>query len=94
VLGAKSGGIPDAVAEGDSGLLVAPDDVPATADALVRLLGDRELARRLGEGGRRRAYGVLSWDHAARAIYEVMAASLEPETVVQDEDDSGPPSLQ
>lgn len=95
VLGAKSGGIPDAVAEGDSGLLVAPDDVQATADALVRLLGDRELAQRLGEGGRRRARGPLGWDRAARAIYEVMAASLEAETVVQDDDaDSEPPSLQ
>jgi phosphatidylinositol alpha-1,6-mannosyltransferase len=76
VLGARSGGIPDAVAEDDSGLLVAPDDVPATADALARLLGDAELALRLGEGGRRRARGALSWDRAAQAIYEAMEASL------------------
>ncbi len=77
VLGARSGGIPDAVAEGDSGLLVAPDDVEATAGALARLLGDPELAHHLGEGGRRRARGVLTWDRAARAIYETMAASLD-----------------
>jgi phosphatidylinositol alpha-1,6-mannosyltransferase len=76
VLGARSGGIPDAVAEGDSGLLVTPDDVPATADALARLLGEPELARGLGDGGRRRARGALSWDRAARAIYETMLASL------------------
>lgn len=76
VLGARSGGIPDAVAEDDSGLLVDPDDVPATADALARLLGDPELAHRLGEGGRRRARGALSWDRAARAIYEAITASL------------------
>ena len=77
VLGARSGGIPDAVAEDDSGLLVAPDDVEATADALARLLGDPELAHRLGEGGLRRARGALSWDRAARAIYETIEASLE-----------------
>lgn len=76
VVGARSGGIPDAVAEGDSGLLVAPDDIAATADALARLLGDDELAKRLGEGGRRRARGALSWDRAARAIFETMVASL------------------
>jgi len=76
VLGARSGGIPDAVAEDDSGLLVAPDDVEATADALARLLGDPELAQRLGEGGRRRAHGALSWDRAARAIYEAISISL------------------
>jgi len=76
VLGASSGGIPDAIAEGDSGLLVPPDDVDATADGLARLLGDPELARRLGEGGRRRARGAFSWDRAARAIYDTMLASL------------------
>lgn len=76
VLGARSGGIPDAVADGDSGLLVPSDDPHATADALIRLLGEPALARGLGEGGRRRARGVLSWDRAAKAIYETMHASL------------------
>ena len=60
----------------DAAVLVDPDDVPATADALARLLGDPELAHRLGEGGRRRARGALSWDRAARAIYEAITASL------------------
>jgi phosphatidylinositol alpha-1,6-mannosyltransferase len=89
VLAARSGGIPDAVAEDDSGLLVAPDDVPATADALARLLGDPELARRLGGGGLRRARGAFSWDRAARAIYETIAASLGED----DEEHGGDPRL-
>ena len=45
--------------------------------ALARLLGNPELAHRLGDGGRRRARGAFSWDRAARAIYEAMLASLE-----------------
>ncbi|MCA9656385.1 MAG: glycosyltransferase family 4 protein, partial [Myxococcales bacterium] len=76
VIGARSGGIPDAVDEDRSGLLVPPDDVEATTDALARVLGDPMLARRLGEGGRHRATAVLSWDHAARAIFELVGASL------------------
>ncbi|MCA9707894.1 MAG: glycosyltransferase family 4 protein, partial [Myxococcales bacterium] len=76
VLGARSGGIPDAVDEGTSGLLVPPDDPAATAQALARLLGDPALARHLGEGGRQRARGALGWDRAARAIFEAMQASL------------------
>jgi len=76
VVGARSGGIPDAIAHDDSGLLVPPDDPVATAHALARLLSDPGLARRLGDGGRRRARGPLSWDRAARAIHETMLASL------------------
>jgi glycosyltransferase involved in cell wall biosynthesis len=50
VVGTASGGIPDLVEHGRSGLLVAPDDAAALADALVRVLGDRVLAERLGAG--------------------------------------------
>ena len=50
VLGARAGSIPDLVEDGGSGLLVAPDDPAALADGLVRVLSDRALAERLGEG--------------------------------------------
>lgn len=76
VIGARSGGIPDAVAHERSGLLVPPDDVDATADALARVLGDPALARRLGQGGLRRATEELTWDRAARTIFETIEASL------------------
>jgi glycosyltransferase involved in cell wall biosynthesis len=46
------GGIPDAVADGENGLLVEPGDVAALAAALERLLGDDEERRRLGERAR------------------------------------------
>jgi glycosyltransferase involved in cell wall biosynthesis len=41
------GGLPDVVADGESGLLVRPGDPQALADGLVRLLGDPELRRAL-----------------------------------------------
>ncbi|MEM9453439.1 MAG: glycosyltransferase family 4 protein [Myxococcota bacterium] len=96
VLGAHSGGIPDAVADGDSGLLVAPEDPSAAAAALGRLLGDPALASRLGEGGRHRARDVLTWERAARAIYEAMRASLSESSVpppASDERSDAEPSL-
>ena len=52
VVGSRAGGIPDIVEDGASGLLVPPGDVPALADALVRMLSDRDLAERLAEGAR------------------------------------------
>lgn len=49
VIGTRVGGIPDLVDDGRNGLLIEPGSTAALADALLRLLGDRELARRLGE---------------------------------------------
>jgi len=48
VVASKVGGIPDLVQDGVNGLLVEPGDAAALADALVRVLTDRELAERLG----------------------------------------------
>jgi glycosyltransferase involved in cell wall biosynthesis len=50
VVATRVGGIPDLVAEGQNGLLVEPGDTQALADAIVRILGDRELAQRLSAG--------------------------------------------
>ena len=48
VVASRVGGIPDLVEDGRNGVLVAPGDTSALADALVRVLSDRELAERLG----------------------------------------------
>lgn len=45
------GGVPDIVTDGVDGLLVPAGDAQAMAEALMRVLGDRELARRLTEAG-------------------------------------------
>jgi glycosyltransferase involved in cell wall biosynthesis len=50
VVGARAGSIPDLVRDGESGVLVDAADKQALADALVRVLSDRSLAERLGEG--------------------------------------------
>ncbi|HMD55869.1 MAG TPA: glycosyltransferase family 4 protein [Solirubrobacteraceae bacterium] len=55
VVAGDVGGAREAVADGVSGLLVDPTDPAAVTDAVTRLLLDRDLARRLGAGGARRA---------------------------------------
>ena len=47
VVATRVGGIPDLVEDGRNGLLVAPGDTQALADALVRVLSDRQLVERL-----------------------------------------------
>jgi phosphatidylinositol alpha-1,6-mannosyltransferase len=68
VIAGRIGGIPEAVREGETGLLVdaeQPDDV---CGALRTLLDDRGLAARLGEGGRRAVETYYNWDRAAADI--------------------------
>ena len=52
VVAAAAGGVAEVVDHGETGLLVPFGDVQALADALGRLLADRDTARRLGEAGR------------------------------------------
>jgi len=49
VIGACSGGIPDIIEDGVTGLLVPPDDYRALAHAMRKILSDEGLAKRLGE---------------------------------------------
>lgn len=53
VVSTRHSGIPEAVQDGVTGLLVAPADPVDLADALQRLLDDPRLSRRLGDAGRR-----------------------------------------
>ncbi|HEY6564054.1 MAG TPA: glycosyltransferase family 4 protein [Pirellulaceae bacterium] len=48
------GGTPDAIVDGETGLLVPPADPHALAQAVIRLFHDPSLRRRLGASGRQR----------------------------------------
>lgn len=54
VVGFRVGGMPEVVADGDSGVLIDPFDVVAMADALGRLLSDAPTLAAMGQAGRRR----------------------------------------
>ncbi len=62
----RVGGIPDAVADGESGLLVTPSDFPALQGAVSRLLGDEALRARLAAAGAERARNSFSWPEITR----------------------------
>jgi glycosyltransferase involved in cell wall biosynthesis len=55
VIAARIGGLGELVRDGETGLLVPPGDADALADAIVRVAGDLDLAKRMGDAGRRRA---------------------------------------
>ena len=73
VIGARSGGIPDAIVDGETGLLVEPDDEPGLAEALISLLSDPARCRALGDAGRARVEQACTWDVAHNALFRAMS---------------------
>jgi phosphatidylinositol alpha-1,6-mannosyltransferase len=79
VVGTRSGGVADAVKEGETGLLVEPQDVSGLAGAILRLLQDAYLAQRLGRANRRWAE-TLTWERNAAEyawVYQDLLARAE-----------------
>ncbi len=60
--GTASGGVPEAIEDGVTGLLVPEDDVPAMARSLRLILSDAPFAARLGEAGRAQA-SSWTWEN-------------------------------
>jgi phosphatidylinositol alpha-1,6-mannosyltransferase len=71
VIGSSSGGIPDAVRDGETGLLVDAESPQAVARAVRLLLRDRDLARRLGAAGRKAVESFYNWDRVAADVVRI-----------------------
>jgi glycosyltransferase involved in cell wall biosynthesis len=66
VVATSAGGIPEVVADGETGLLVPPRDHHALSEAIVRLLTDAPLRQRLGTAGLARARERFSAERMVR----------------------------
>jgi glycosyltransferase involved in cell wall biosynthesis len=68
VVAFREGGAAEIVADGETGLLVTPQDTGALARAVLDLLGDDARCRRMGEAARRRALDRFDADRMTRDI--------------------------
>jgi phosphatidylinositol alpha-1,6-mannosyltransferase len=75
VVGGRAGGVTDAVEDGVTGYLVDPLDSGGVAEAVVRVLLDRNLASRLGSNGRERVLSRFTWDHIFDRIVDAVNAA-------------------
>jgi phosphatidylinositol alpha-1,6-mannosyltransferase len=73
VVASHSGGIPDAVQDGVTGLLVEPGKVEAATSAVRQVLNDEGLARRLGTAGRLEVETRLNWDRVVKDLRAIEA---------------------
>lgn len=71
VVGTRAGGIPEAVVDGETGLLVPVADPSALAEAIVSLMTDPERRARFGEAGRRHVAQHFSVDQLVDRTFAV-----------------------
>jgi phosphatidylinositol alpha-1,6-mannosyltransferase len=70
-IGGNVAGAVDAIVDGETGLLVDPTDSLDLAEAVVRLLRDRDLAERLGRQGMERAQD-FAWPNVSSRVEAVL----------------------
>jgi glycosyltransferase involved in cell wall biosynthesis len=71
VVATRAGAAPEIVADGETGLLVPPDDAPALASAVTELLSDAARVEALGRAGRERARTHFSVERMAEHTVQV-----------------------
>ena len=66
--------------DNDAGLVVAPENAPALAAAVIRLSQDRALQRRLGANGRRLVQEQFNWDTIASGFLDQLSKARDGAT--------------
>ena len=76
VIASAVGGLPEIVADGETGLVVAPGDAEVLADAIAYLAGDLERAAAMGRAGRERALAEFPPERSVERIEGLYRAAL------------------
>ncbi len=82
VVGGRSGGVPDAVRDGETGILIDPDQPTAVAAGVNRLLSDEPLRKKLGAAGRVAVEKYYNWDRVAKDLIDIDREFRRPDTPV------------
>jgi phosphatidylinositol alpha-1,6-mannosyltransferase len=72
VVAGKSGGSPDAVVDGETGLVIDGRDVARVVDSIAGLLGDPVAARAMGERGQRWVAEQWTWEQTVAALVRML----------------------
>jgi glycosyltransferase involved in cell wall biosynthesis len=86
IVASAAGGIPEAVRDGENGLLVPPGDVPALRDAVDALLADPARRLALGAGGQRLMANEFSVDAMVEGnlrVYRELVGGSESDEVAR-----------
>lgn len=79
VVATTVGDLPAVVEHEETGLLTPPEDVPALAEALLRVLDEPALAERMGQAARSQSAEGASWSTVAERMEEIFLRVASPE---------------
>ncbi len=77
----RSIGCSEEVEDGVSGLLVEPRDKKKLADAIAKILLDKDLARNMGKEGRSRVYTLYNWDNTCIVFSDIIGSLCGPKVL-------------
>ena len=72
----NSGGAPETLKPGETGLLVDPDSIVAIADALRSLLRDPAMARTMGDAGARWVHDQWTWNTMSNRLQSMLTGAI------------------
>ncbi|MBI4672661.1 MAG: glycosyltransferase family 4 protein [Chloroflexi bacterium] len=76
VVGSRFGGIPEVIADGETGFLAEPENAADFAEKIGRLLDDAALRERFGQCGRERVLKLFTWDAVTERVLGAYDAVL------------------
>jgi glycosyltransferase involved in cell wall biosynthesis len=71
VIATRVGGLPEAVLDGQTGILVPPANIVELASAMIEMLGNREKAVKMGQAGRERIRECFLPERVANDVEQV-----------------------
>jgi glycosyltransferase involved in cell wall biosynthesis len=77
-IGTRTGGIPEAIVDNETGMLIEAPQADTLANAMTSLLNDNERRTRFGENARRRAVEHFSWAQSTRALLQALRGTSSP----------------
>lgn len=85
VIGGRTGGIPEAIVDGETGFLVDPESPADIGERLVTVLVDQERAETMGQQGRDRVKSDFSWAGAAAQVQDLITSMVKAPTALAGE---------
>lgn len=77
VIGTMIGGIPYAVKDGKTGILVQPKDSKGLADAILKIVTNENISKEMGANGYKRIREEFSWEKSADKMFTILSKEVE-----------------